>query len=87
MPFLAQVREKPLLSLRNHPLSLCSYAGPDSDPHGLLYTDHLTASRSIRALGQLSRQPKPWFVATGFVRPHLPFNSPAAFFDQEMVLV
>ena len=65
--------------------------GPDSDVHphdtaahgaavsGEAYTDERTANRAIRALARLHAQPRPWLLALGFVRPHLPFNAPARF--------
>ena len=56
--------------------------GPDNNPDGVGFTDYTTASRSIRALRSLDRRRhRPWFLCVGFVRPHLPFISPAPYFD------
>ena len=55
-------------------------SGPTDDPRGRGTTDAHIASSAIGALRRLRAQPKPWFLAVGFVRPHLPFNAPAAFF-------
>ena len=43
------------------------------------YTDARLAVRAIRALRLLHAQPRPWFLAVGFIRPHLPFNAPGRF--------
>ena len=55
--------------------------GPDANRRGHGYTDYTIASRAVRAIGMLRAQPKPCFLAVGFVRPHLPFNAPAPFWD------
>ena len=55
-------------------------SGPVDDPQGRGTTDAHIASSAIGALRRLRAQPKPWLLAVGFVRPHLPFNAPAAFF-------
>lgn len=55
-------------------------SGPRDDPRGRGTTDAHIASSAIGALRRLRAQPKPWLLAVGFVRPHLPFNAPAAFF-------
>jgi len=46
------------------------------------YTDHLIASSAIAALRVLLKQRRPWFLAVGFIRPHLPFNAPEEFFTR-----
>jgi arylsulfatase A-like enzyme len=49
------------------------------------YLDERTAGHAVRSLGELGRRAreqdaqKPWFMAVGFVRPHLPFVCPAQF--------
>ena len=48
--------------------------------HG--YTDHYIATHAIKALHILRSQPRPWYLSVGFVRPHLPFNSPSTFYDR-----
>ncbi len=44
-------------------------------------TDARLAGFAVAALRRLRVQPRPWFLAVGFIRPHLPFNAPAPFFD------
>lgn len=60
-----------------------SDAPPDAAPHADAaheqYTDERTANRGIRALARLCAQRRPWLLALGLVRPHLPFNAPARF--------
>ncbi|MDF1574069.1 MAG: sulfatase [Bacteroidales bacterium] len=41
-----------------------------------VYKDGKTAEKTIRDLRKLKKQEKPFFLATGFLKPHLPFNAP-----------
>jgi len=43
------------------------------------YPDALIADAAIEKLGQLKG--KPFFLAVGFFKPHLPFNAPAKYWD------
>ncbi|HBU37620.1 MAG TPA: iduronate-2-sulfatase, partial [Planctomycetaceae bacterium] len=45
------------------------------------YVDGYTTSVAIQTLDELVQQDKPWFLALGFVRPHLPFHAPKKYFD------
>ncbi|MCD6596525.1 MAG: sulfatase, partial [Bacteroidales bacterium] len=45
------------------------------------YHDGKIALRAIEKLKQLKMQDKPFFLATGFLRPHLPFNAPQKYWD------
>ncbi len=51
---------------------------PLNPPHPSL-TDELTTSAAIEALEQL--RDRPFFLAVGYLNPHLPFNAPQRFFD------
>lgn len=55
--------------------------GPEANPNGINYTDYVIADQARAGLERLAAQPRPWYLAVGFVRPHLPFNSPSSFFD------
>ncbi len=55
--------------------------GADADARGRRYTDYRTATYAVRAIEMLRAQPRPWLLAVGFVRPHLPFNAPAPYWD------
>jgi iduronate 2-sulfatase len=61
------------------------FDGPDS-----LYFDGRMALKSIRDLQKLATIDKPFFLATGFLKPHLPFNAPKKYWDmyppEEIVL-
>ncbi len=45
------------------------------------YTDGANALLAIQQLGELKQAGKPFFMALGFVKPHLPFNSPKKYWD------
>jgi len=45
------------------------------------YRDGQIAERAIEQLGQLKGGEKPFFLAVGFVKPHLPFNAPTKYWD------
>ncbi len=50
--------------------------GPDS-----IYPDGLITDEALRQLGQLAKSDKPFFLAVGIIRPHLPFGAPAKYFE------
>jgi arylsulfatase A-like enzyme len=45
------------------------------------YPDGATAKMAVETLGRLAKQDKPFFLAVGFLKPHLPFNSPKRYWD------
>lgn len=50
----------------------------DVDDHG--YPDGLIADMAIDRLGKMEKG-KPFFLAVGFFKPHLPFNAPKKYWD------
>jgi iduronate 2-sulfatase len=54
-----------------------AYEGPDVPDNA--YQDGMTADKAIEELRRL--QDKPFFLATGFLKPHLPFNAPKKYWD------
>lgn len=50
--------------------------GPDN-----MYLDGELAIEGVNLLKRLSKGKKPFFLAVGFIRPHLPFNSPKKYWD------
>ncbi len=53
----------------------CAEVG-DSD-----YADGTTADKAISDLHRLKGMDQPFFLAVGFVKPHLPFNAPKKYWD------
>jgi arylsulfatase A-like enzyme len=45
------------------------------------YVDGLTAQLAVKKLRELKKKDKPFLLAVGFFKPHLPFNSPAKYWD------
>ena len=46
------------------------------------YFDGLVATKTIRDLEKLQDVKKPFFLAAGFIRPHLPFYAPRKYWDR-----
>jgi iduronate 2-sulfatase len=45
------------------------------------YQDGKIAEKTIQDLRRMKEQGKPFFIATGFLKPHLPFNAPKKYWD------
>ncbi len=45
------------------------------------YPDGLTAELAVKTMRRLADKKKPFFLAVGFFKPHLPFNSPKKYWD------
>ena len=45
------------------------------------YFDGMIADKGISDLARLKRMEKPFFLALGFLKPHLPFNAPKRYWD------
>ena len=52
------------------------FDGPDET-----YFDGKNANRAIKAMNEFAESEKPFFLAVGFVKPHLPFNAPKKYWD------
>ncbi len=56
----------------------------------LVHSDGKTARKAVALINKYKTMGKPWFLAVGFVRPHVPFVAPKKYFDmypyEEMVL-
>ena len=46
------------------------------------YPDGALAAHAVKTLGRLKEQGRPFFLAVGFHRPHLPFNAPKRYWDR-----
>lgn len=44
-----------------------------------IYPDGLIVNEALRQLDDISKQSKPFFLAVGIIRPHLPFGAPAKY--------
>jgi iduronate 2-sulfatase len=51
-----------------------SVEGPDT-----IYPDGMITAEALTQLDELSRADKPFFLAVGIIRPHLPFGAPAKY--------
>ncbi len=58
-----------------HPL-FEAVAGPNE-----IYPDGLIANEGMRQIEDLAQSDKPFFLAVGLIRPHLPFGTPRRFLD------
>lgn len=56
------------------PLESCD--GPDN-----MYRDGAMARTAIKKIGQFAKESRPFFLAVGFVKPHLPFVAPRKYWD------
>ena len=57
------------------------YAYENVDVKDDAYNDGKTANKSIEDLKKLKESGSPFFLAVGFVKPHLPFNAPKKYWD------
>jgi len=48
---------------------------------GSVYIDQIVCDEAVRALTALKEKGKPFFLAVGFRKPHLPFCAPAKYWD------
>jgi len=81
---LAENLEIERLHQAEKPTTRGSHRGPAyeaADVPDSAYTDGMTAERAIADLRQLAGQDKPFFMAVGFPRPHLPFIAPKRYWD------
>jgi len=46
-----------------------------------LYPDGLIAETALQHIDRLSKQKKPWLLAVGLIKPHLPFVAPKKYWD------
>lgn len=52
-----------------------------ADVKDTAYFDGQIASKTIKDLKRLKQEGKPFFMAAGFLKPHLPFNAPKKYWD------
>jgi iduronate 2-sulfatase len=52
-----------------------------ADAHDTVYFDGLMTQKTMRDLHRLKEMDRPFFLAAGFLKPHLPFNAPQKYWD------
>ncbi len=67
----------------DNPLGPSAKQGPTQclDVPDNAYWDGQIADEAIATLGNLKKQDRPFFLAVGFWKPHLPFNAPKKYWD------
>ncbi|NMH88399.1 sulfatase [Flavivirga sp. Y03] len=63
------------------PLGAAGPAWEAADVPDSVYYDGKTTKLALEALEKLSKSEQPFFLGIGFIRPHLPFNSPRKYWD------
>jgi iduronate 2-sulfatase len=56
-----------------------SFESPDAPDH--IYPDGMIAEEAIRRIQAYKATEEPFFMAVGFLKPHLPFNAPKKYWD------
>ncbi|MBT3384371.1 MAG: sulfatase [Prolixibacteraceae bacterium] len=56
-----------------------SFESPDGPDH--IYPDGIIANEAVRKLNEFKNNENPFFLAVGFLKPHLPFNAPKKYWD------
>lgn len=80
-PTYAAVRTRPVKDEDAKPKGKNGPAFESADVADNFYKDGMVADLAVRTLGQLSKKSEPFFLATGFAKPHLPFVSPKKYWD------
>ncbi len=57
------------------------YPYENAEVHDTLYRDGRIAKKSVNDLKKLKEKGEPFFLAVGFMKPHLPFNAPKKYWD------
>jgi len=52
----------------------------EADGDDMVHSDGKTAAKAVELIHQYKKQNKPFFLAVGFVRPHVPFVAPKKYF-------
>lgn len=53
----------------------------EAEGDDLVHSDGKTAAKAVELIGKLAKADKPFFLAVGFVRPHVPFVAPSGYFE------
>jgi iduronate 2-sulfatase len=74
--FMHGLADGEIREVRNEMKVLQAVEGPDDN-----YPDGLTTNETLKELDTLTKSDKPFFLATGIIRPHLPFGAPKKYLD------
>ena len=74
-----QSKENKQIAAKNENGSALPYEWPDIDDD--TYYDGKIAGKAVKDIERLSKQDQPFFLAVGFLKPHLPFNAPQKYWD------
>lgn len=77
----AKVKEVKKGKLRGYALSQLKPSVESADVPDDAYQDGVYTNNAIKALRKLKQQDKPWLLALGWQRPHLPFVAPQKYWD------
>lgn len=81
----AYVTQKSLDSMIDHPRQKGRRMGPATENGGDVpdntYGDGKTAEEAVGRLQEFAESKKPFFLAVGFTKPHLPFVAPGKYWD------
>ena len=70
------------IALQNNPDVKAGHAYECVDVEDNAYRDGKFAEKAIADLKRFKKTGEPFFLAVGFVKPHLPFNAPKKYWDQ-----
>ncbi|NAS13864.1 sulfatase [Poritiphilus flavus] len=65
--------------IRVKPKEMDVYQAVEGDDS--IYPDGLIAKEALKQIKDLSKEEKPFFLAVGLIKPHLPFGAPKAYLD------
>lgn len=65
--------------IRNRPKEMAVYQAVEGGDE--IYPDGLTINTALKELKGLAKDEKPFFLAVGILRPHLPFGAPKKYLD------
>jgi arylsulfatase A-like enzyme len=58
-----------------------SFSVVEADGDDLVHSDGKTAAKAVELIGRYKEMDKPFFLAVGFARPHVPLVAPKKYFD------
>ncbi|MEO0338473.1 MAG: sulfatase [Bacteroidota bacterium] len=75
------VTEKAIAKIALNPEFKRGPAYENADTHDTLYRDGINTLNAVRKLNELKAEERPFFLAVGLYKPHLPFAAPKKYWD------